>query len=210
VAQYSDPFFDLGAAGYYANWFGDAFQMFVRYLFQGQTLGQAYESYFDFNPDTVDLGTHPDHPSKAMWLDKDYWGYWQYNNAFAGLPDQTLNDLFAASMEISPAELTYIALPSYPSRPFTVTVTGTDPDPFGWQAFLPPDAPWMTAFPLSGTSGESITVVISPMGMTYGLYETGLQVVADDPEIHQGDQTVPITLSVVDQIRSLFMPVVSR
>jgi hypothetical protein len=29
VAQYSDPFFDIGAAGYYANWFGNAFQQFL-------------------------------------------------------------------------------------------------------------------------------------------------------------------------------------
>ena len=42
VAQYSDPFFDIGAAGYYANWFGDAFQKYVRYLYQGQTLQGAY------------------------------------------------------------------------------------------------------------------------------------------------------------------------
>ena len=66
VAQYSDPFFDIGAAGYYANWFGDAFQMYLCYLFQGQTLGQAYESYFDFNSNTVDRGMHPDHPDKVL------------------------------------------------------------------------------------------------------------------------------------------------
>ena len=96
VAQYSDPFFDIGAAGYYANWFGGAFQSFVSYLFQGKTLGEAYESYFDFSPSTVHRTMHPDHAQMAMWLDKDYWsGYWQYNNAFVGLPDETLESLFA-------------------------------------------------------------------------------------------------------------------
>lgn len=95
VAQYSDPFFDIGASGYYADWFGNAFQMFVRYLFQGQTLGQAYESYADFNSETVEHYSHPDHPTMAMWLDKDFWdGQWQYNNAFAGLPDYRLEDIF--------------------------------------------------------------------------------------------------------------------
>ncbi|MEW5960435.1 MAG: hypothetical protein AB1801_22140, partial [Chloroflexota bacterium] len=59
VAQYSDPFLDIGVAGYYADWFGNAFQMFVRYLFQGMTLGQAYESYFDFNSATVERYAHP-------------------------------------------------------------------------------------------------------------------------------------------------------
>ena len=95
VAQYSDPFFDIGAAGYYSDWFGDAFAVYTRFLFEGQTLGEAYESYFDFNASTVHRTTHPDHPEMAMWLDKDYWsGYWQYNNAFVGLPDRTLVDLF--------------------------------------------------------------------------------------------------------------------
>ena len=95
VAQYSDPFFDIGAAGYYTNWYGNAFQMFVRYLFQGMTLGETYESYFDFNSATVERYIHPDHPDKAMWLDKDFWGgKTQYNNAFVGLPDLTLADLF--------------------------------------------------------------------------------------------------------------------
>jgi hypothetical protein len=85
VAQYSDPFFDVGAGGYYANWSGDAFQMFVRYLFQGKTLGEAYESYSDFDNATVERYTHPDHPTLAMWLDKDVrGGKPQYNNAFAG------------------------------------------------------------------------------------------------------------------------------
>ena len=37
VAQYSDPFFDIGGAGYYANWFGNAFERFLTYLFEGQT-----------------------------------------------------------------------------------------------------------------------------------------------------------------------------
>ena len=104
VAQYSDPFFDIGAAGYYSDWFGDAFQMYTRYLFQGQTLGEAYESFYDFNPNTVYRTTHPDHPGLDMWLDKDNWyGYWSYNNAFAGLSDQTLADLF--SVTVIPGDL---------------------------------------------------------------------------------------------------------
>jgi len=96
VAQYSDPFFDIGAAGYYANWFGDAFQKFVRYLFQGMTLAQAYEAFYDFNSATVERSMHPDHPALSMWLDKDYWynPLPQYNNAFAGMPEQTLAGLF--------------------------------------------------------------------------------------------------------------------
>ena len=55
VNQYSDPFFDLGAAGYYANWFGDAFAKFLEYLFQGKTLGDAYKSYADYNAANTEL-----------------------------------------------------------------------------------------------------------------------------------------------------------
>jgi hypothetical protein len=59
VARFSEPFLDLGIAGYYANWFGNAFEKFLTYLFAGKTLGQAYESYFDFNAATVSRTTHP-------------------------------------------------------------------------------------------------------------------------------------------------------
>ena len=108
VAQYSDPFFDIGAAGYYANWYGNAFARFLTNLFAGQTLGQAYENYFDFNPNTVFRTTHPNHPELAMWLDKDNWDYWQYNNAFAGKSAQTLASLFpTATLGGIPSSLSF-------------------------------------------------------------------------------------------------------
>ena len=96
VAQYSAPLLEIGAAGYYANWFGDAFQLFVRYLFRGMTLGQAYESFYDFNHTTVERHTDPDDSGLVIWLDKDYMRrHWQYDNAFVGLPEQTLVGLFS-------------------------------------------------------------------------------------------------------------------
>jgi len=117
VAQYSDPFLDIGAAGYYANWYGNAFQMFIRYLFQGQTQAQAYQSYFDFNPSTVERYTHPDHPGMVMWLDKDDWDGIQYNNAFSGLPNVTLMDLFLpTAMLVSPGPFLRLAEPVYPAQ----------------------------------------------------------------------------------------------
>ena len=104
VAQYSDPFFDVGAAGYYSNWYGAAPQMFVRYLFQGMTLGGAYESFFDFNASTVERYIHPDHSQLALWLDKDYYGgETHYNNAFAGRPNRTLEMLFGGAGTPMPA-----------------------------------------------------------------------------------------------------------
>ena len=122
MIQYADPFMDIGAAGYYADWFGSAFQMFVRYLFQGMTLGEAYEAYSDFNPASVERYVHPNHPDKAMWLDKNNWGYTQYNNAFVGLPDRTLANLFKPKMELAPSAITHMAEPSFPERTFTLRV----------------------------------------------------------------------------------------
>jgi hypothetical protein len=95
IAQYSDPFFDAGAGGYFANWYGDAFQQFVRYLFQGKTQGKAYENFFDYNPNTVERFTHPNHANLSMWMDHDVsGGANQYNFAFAGKASKTLQDLF--------------------------------------------------------------------------------------------------------------------
>jgi len=162
VAQYSDPFFDIGAAGYYANWFGNAFAQFSANLFAGQTLGQAYENYADFNPDTVHRTTHPDHPEMAMWVDKDYWGYWQYNNAFVGKSGQMLEDLFpvATLMDI-PGSIT-----------FTVTVENdvviqpTDyivtPGNGGGDAVLDwtlsAEGDWFTVTPQTGSTPDGFTV----------------------------------------------------
>jgi hypothetical protein len=98
VVQYSDPFFEAGASAYYANWYGDAFQRFLRDLFRGMTLGDAYEAAWDFDDTTVERLTRPNDSRLALWLDKDYWDKsWQYNNAFTGLPDRTLLELFQAT-----------------------------------------------------------------------------------------------------------------
>ncbi len=95
VAEYARPFIDIGAAGYYANWHGDAFQMFVRALFAGQTLQQTYETYFDYNQTTVEHYIYPADAARVIWLDKDVHGdMLQYNHAFIGQPDQTLSTLF--------------------------------------------------------------------------------------------------------------------
>jgi hypothetical protein len=95
VAQYAAPFLELGAAGYYANWFGDAFVHFLGSMFEGATLSESYEAFYDFNAETVTRTYHPAFPQQTMYLDKDDWhGYWEYNNAFVGMPDQTLETLF--------------------------------------------------------------------------------------------------------------------
>lgn len=96
VAMYSRPFMEIGAAGYYANWYGDAFQHFVAHLFAGKSLGNAYKDYEDFNSETVNYTTHPNAGDKVLWVDHDDWsGQIAYNNAFVGEPNVTLSSLFS-------------------------------------------------------------------------------------------------------------------
>ncbi len=211
VAQYSDPFFDIGAAGYYANWLDDGFQMIVRYLFQGMTLGEAYETYFNasYNHYPIEMYTHPNHPGMDMWLGKNNWptsGGIVYNNAFVGLPNRTLADLFPL-MTLNPSAISYVAEPSYPSRTFTIHVDGSTA--LSWTATITAeDTPWISIQPASGSSGQDITVVITPTGQALGTYQVNIRIVADSPVVGQDIQTVPVRLTIVDKVRSIYLPTV--
>ena len=208
VAQYSPPFLDIGIAGYYADWFGDAFQMFVRYLFQGKTLGQAYESYSDFNTASVERYVHPDHRDKVMWLDKDDWGFTKYNNAFVGLPGQRLADLFRApEMGLRPNSVGYVATPSYPARTFGLRVESLTADVFTWRASVSPSsAAWLTVQPLTGNSGQTLSVVLTPGGLSSATYQASIRIVCDRTDIQNRDQTVPVTLTVCNRVYSTYLP----
>jgi hypothetical protein len=210
VAQYSDPFLDVGVAGYYADWFGSAFQMFVRYLFQGMTLGETYEAYFDFNSASVERYIHPSHPQAVLWLDKDNWGYTQYNNAFAGLPDQTLVSLFGRrTMTVRPETITYLAEPSFPARSFAVEIGVTGSDTFSWTASVSPaGASWLTVQPLSGGNGQPMTATINSQGKSLGIYDARIHVVASTPGIENGEQDVSVTLHLAEQLNATCLPAV--
>lgn len=216
VAQYSDPFFDIGAVGYYADWFGDAFQKYVRYLFQGQTLGETYEMYFDFNPSTVYRTTHPDHPQMAMWLDKDYWsGYWQYNNAFAGLPEETLSSLFAAS-ELGglPGEVTFFYsiaddqfMPSaYQGMPLNV---GNE-EILTWS--LTSEGEWFTVTPGSGSTPATFSITPTTLDDPTPGQVTGAVTVTvtDPPEVEGSPHRLDVTLGVFDSPLQTYLPLTSR
>jgi hypothetical protein len=213
VAQYSDPFFDIGAAGYYADWFGNAFQMYVRYLFQGRTQQETYESFYDFNSATVERYTHPDHPDMVLWLDKDYWydPLPQYNNAFVGQPEKTLTDLFQpATMQVSPPSVVYLAEPSYATRSFTLSIEAAGTYTFSWTAAVTPTAvSWMSLSPAGGTSGQVLSAVITPTA-TLGTYQTNIRILADDPELQDYDQTIPVTLYVVERVYLTYLPICAR
>jgi hypothetical protein len=212
VGQYSDPFLEIGVGGYFADWYGDAFQKFVRYLFQGMAAGQAYEAYADFNGATVERYVHPDFPRAVMWLDKDNWGYTKYNNAFVGLPDRTLVDLFGANvMTLSPQTIDVQTEASSAPHTFSVQVDATGSDTFNWIANVSPaDAAWLTVEPLSGSRGQQMTVVIDPKAMAESIYEARIQIVAETSEIENRKQDIPVTLHVLGQMHTTFFPVVGK
>jgi hypothetical protein len=212
VAQYSDPFFDIGAAGYFANWFGDAFQMFVRYLYQGKTLRQSYESYFDFNPATVERYTHPLHPGLALHLDKDYWdGKTQYNNALAGLPDRTLGQLFCPAMRVSPTSLFYLAQSNFPSRAYSVRVTSTTAQSFTWSATVEPAVSWLSLSKTQGSSGQSFLLSLEPAGLPKGTHQAGVRLVASGSTcVADADCPLTPTSMVVYKVYTTYLPVVQK
>lgn len=215
VAQYSDPFFDVGASAYYANWFGSAFQMFLRYLFQGQTLGNAYESYFDFNADTVHRTTHPDHSDMAMWLDKDKWdGYWQYNNAFAGLPDETLETLFAPpALDNIVEDVSFVhSIPEdrLLSSEWQVSLDNASNDqPLGWTVGTAGD--WFTVSPTSGTTPGSFTITPNTFSTTTPAVYTGAVTVTvtNPPDVEGSPQRLDLKLRVTETPFSyVYLPLV--
>jgi hypothetical protein len=210
VAQYSDPFLDIGAAGYYADWFDDAFQLYVRYLFQGKTLGAAYESYFDFNRTTAERYMHPDHPEAVLWLDKDYWydPLPQYNNAFVGQPDATLEDLLqVTTMQVSPTHIGYLAEPAAASRTVSVVVGADGTDPFTWTASK--EATWLSLSRTSGQSGEEFSVTIASE-LPLGAYHASIHIVADKATIEDRDQEVVVDVFVVEKVHSSYLPLCGR
>jgi hypothetical protein len=212
VVQYSDPFVEIGVAGYYANWFGDAFREYVRSLFQGMTLGQAYEAFYDFDPTTVERYMHPVEPGLVLWLDKDQLeSGWQYDNAFAGLPDLTLNDLFqSAGLEVTPSAIAHIAGPDYPPATFSLDIGSTEGNPFYWAATVAPQVPWLELHPPSGSSGQDATVVVVPAGLAAGTHQATVQITADDPQLQDAEQTIPVTVHVVQRVHTAYLPLAVR
>ena len=204
VAQYSAPFFQIGAAGYYANWFGNAFESFLTNLFAGQTLGSAYENYFDFNAQTVYRTFHPDFPAIPMWVDKDDWGYWQYNNAFVGLKDKKLTDLFklgtlggipsSLNFQVNVFKDVIIQPTSYTIQPVNLNPTL----PISWSISSQGD--WFSASPLNGITPLD-TFTVAPVAFDTskpGHYSGVVTIIADNPdEIMNSTQEISLSLDVL-------------
>jgi len=210
AAQYFDPFLQAGAAAYYGSSYGwnSTFLNYVRFLFDGQSLGGAYQSFGDFNPNTVTYSTHPTRPELALWIDKDFNQVWIYNQAFIGRPAQTLDDLFGPT--VRPSAVTFLATPGSSPQQRPVHI-GVD-EGVSWTATLTPTVPsWASVSPSSGVGPQDILVETDPAALSeLGLYQATLQVVYGEPGATQEQETVAITLSLTDQIHSVFLPMVSR
>lgn len=212
VAEYSAPFFDIGAGGYYANWFGDAFALFLRNLFAGQTLGQAYESFRDFNPATVERYVHPGHPAQAMWLDKDGDAVTNYNNAFVGRADQTLSTLFQLpAMELATTQLDVSRQVNTAAGSQAVMVGSSGGATFTWTAsIVSPNSGWLLLTTASGSNGQQLLFTIDPRGLPPDTYSAAIRVQASGANIAKADQTLYVTLHVVDQLAEVYLPLVRR
>jgi hypothetical protein len=211
VTSYADPFIDLGAAGYYANWFGDAFQMFLRYLFRGMTLGQVFETFYDFDPTTVERYTWPDDPELAMWLDKSYWSEkWHYDNAFIGAANKTLPDLFPiGELEITPSEITFLAEPGSQPQTFALRIGNTGPRAIPWSAAVWPDVSWLDVSPRKGHTGDVVTVVITPTQDAMGMHLANIRIVAEDDGVQNDDRTIPVALHTLSHFHSIYLPLIA-
>ena len=211
VAMYASPFMDNGAAGYYANWFGSAFQSLLQYLFQGQTLGQAYQSYFDYSASSVERYVFPNHTDLAMWLDKDNWGPGiVYDYAFAGRASETLQSLFGTAMVAAPQPVYSLAPAGSPVRQTALRVNGTNSLQFTWNASLPADATWAKLSSTSGTNGTTTTLSLNPSGLAKGTYSTNLHITSTTPGVLNNDQVVQVTLAVVEFKFFYYVPLTSN
>lgn len=208
IAQYSEPFITAGASSYYANWFGNAFQAFTRYLFQGKTLLGAYQAYFDYDANQAEKTTHPAFPALTLIADKDYWdGGNKYDNAFVGNPNVTLTDLFGTVMQAAPNPIVYLATNKSPAKATSILVNGTTSLSFNWNAVLDTGtASWVTLSSTSGTSGSQATVTLNPRGLATGTYTATLHVTTTTPGVAKPDQDVPIKLDIVPELHEVFIP----
>jgi hypothetical protein len=209
-ALYAQPFLNNGAGGYFANWFGNAFQMYIRYLFQGKTLGQAYESFFDFNASTVERYLHPVHSHLSMWLDKDEWydPKPQYNNAFIGKPSATLADLFAPTpIEVVPEAISYLAEPFSGPRTIEVQLNTSSSD-VTWTTSITPGASWIEA-PTRGSASDPIRVTVTPP-TAVGTYQATISIQAGSSTSQSIELAVPVTLHVTDDLLQIYLPGLTR
>jgi hypothetical protein len=211
VVMYAQPFFDLGAAGYYADWFGEAFPSYVNSLFQGKTQRQAYENFFDYNSSQVWRGTFPG-SSNALFLGWDNWyaPMPNWNDAFAGQAEKTLADLFDTRMLVSTTRVTYLAEGAFPAQTFPVYITSSNANAFHWSVSSGTLPAWLSlAGAAEGSSGDALLLRIDP-AQVGGVESIQLQVQAGSEEVSNGTQQITASLMVVPQVWFNYLPALGK
>ena len=210
TSQYSQPFIELGAAGYYANWYGNAFGKFVDNLFAGQTLGDAFKNYSDFEGAKWAATTHSSFSNVPMWLSWDNWPQPypipspQFNHVFVGQPSKTLLDLFKPSVQLSAPALAYIAKPSAKSRTYKVNVQASGGANISWTVAPASGSSvpsWVTYTPTTGLTGTDLNITITPPG-TAGNYQASLDIKTADGS---SKQTLTITMIATNNPRYVYL-----
>jgi len=215
VDQYAYPFFANGAGGYYSNWFGDAFQIYIRSLFQGMTLGDAFKSHSSYHANQVASTNLPSFPTLPMWLAYENWSNYpippyQYDDTFAGDPNKTLVDLFQpARMNLSTNSILYLSQPNFPAIQYKVNITSNSSSSFTWSASPVPSKPGWLSLSSSGTKGTPLMVTVQPQA-GLGTYETDIQVTSSDSKMLQYQQTIHVKLQVITTVRRSFIPATIR
>lgn len=153
-----------------------------------------------------------------MWVDKDYWEYWKYNNAFAGKSDQTLADLFQpATLGGLPSEICFVY--SIPEQAFLRADYLLEPHNIGSTQPLivtfttNPD--WLAITPTSGTTPQLFTLTTYDVDrLTTATYSGTLSVTAttiDLLPVANSPQTIAVSLQVVDTpFEHLHLPMILK
>jgi hypothetical protein len=211
TSEYSQPFFELGAAGYYANWYGNAFAKFVDNLFAGQTLGDAFKNYSDFEAAKWTATTHSSFSNVPMWLSWDNWPQPypipspQFNHAFVGQSSKTLLDLFKPTVQLSVPALAYIAKPSAKPRTYKVSVQASGGANISWTASPASGTSvpsWVTYTPTTGSTGTDLNITINPPSGV-GKYQASLDIKTADGS---SKQTLTITMIATNNPRYIYLP----
>ena len=212
VDEYSAPYFDLGASAVFTSWYPEAFQMYIRYLFQGMTFGQAFKTFYDFDPAMANLGVHPSRPGLDFWLEYENWQPYpippyQYDSSFVGKSGATLQSLFAPVMALSVSNIGTLAKPNSSAVSRTINVGASAAYAFTWTAS--DSASWVSISPSTGQNGGSFTVQMPP-GAAPGVYDTDVTVSTTDPLIANKTAVVHVHLVVTNTIYRVYTPVALR
>jgi hypothetical protein len=199
VAEYSQPFLEAGLVGYYANWYYGFTSTLLSSLASGMTLGEAYESYHDYNAATVQRLQHPRSPSHVLWLDYDDWADWpglQYDYAFAGDPNVSMTTPTGTpTLILSHDSVEVYTLPGAGTEVLPVYVKTSDGSPASWSAWVDGGGTgWLSLDAAPGA--EQLLLTIRPP-QQLGTYTADIVVRVDEGSLAGQELRLPVQLAVL-------------